>query len=101
MRFGLEKAQTFQKLLKELANGLRKLTFSDNFQVFTAEVELAVGEEKTITHRLQAVPKYYIIGGMSGNGKIINGQTPWTDSTISVQNVGIEDTTINLIIFRD
>lgn len=101
MRFGLERAQTLQKLLKELANGLRKLTFTDNFQSVAVTIDLEVNEEKTITHRLQAVPKYYIIGGMSGNGKVINGDTPSTDTTISVKNVGVESTTVTLIIFRD
>ena len=101
MRFGLERAQSLQKLLKELANGLRKLTFTDNFQSFVAEVELEAGEELTVPHRLQAVPKYYIIGRMSGNGKIIDGSLPFTDRDITIQNVGVDKTTVTLIIFRD
>lgn len=101
MRFGLERAQSLQKLLKELANGLRKLTFTDNFQSVTVTVDIDVNEEIIVPHRLQAVPKYYIIGGMSGNGKVINGNSPFTETSISVRNVGIEPTTVTLIIFRD
>jgi len=100
MKFNLERHLHLPKLLKELANGLRKLTFRDNFQVTIANVTIEAGQEIGVNHSLNSIPKWYIIGRQSGPGQIVDGNSEWTTSTIFLQNTGTDTVNIDLIIFK-
>lgn len=100
MRFSLERMSDFGKLIKELGNGLRKLTFEDNFESNFKEIELPANSETAVEHSLNKVPKYYIIVGQSAEGQIIDGDTPFDESFIYLKNTSANLITLKLIILR-
>ena len=99
MRFSIERYNTLDKLKRELSNGLKKLTFSDNFQSTTKIVTIPVGNEIEVTHDLQLTPNNYIIGKETANGKIIAGPTDFNSQAIYLQNLGPDTNTVTITIF--
>lgn len=100
MKFNLPKITSFNLLLKNLENGLRKLTFQDNFQADVKQVSFAAQEEKEVVHNLQQIPNYYILGRQSGEGQIIDGDTPFSESAIYLKNTSNNPITATVIIMR-
>jgi|GEM_PF-5418481 len=100
MRFSIERIFGLKDLLRELGIVLRRLSFEDNFAADTVQVTLNAGEEVEVAHNLQSIPTYYIIGGQSAQGQIIDGQQQWTAESIFLKNTGTNKITAKVIIME-
>lgn len=100
MKFSLGRMVDYGQLLKELENGLRKLTFRDNFESFVETVTIPAMSEVGISNKLTTIPSWYIIGRQQGEGQIIDGDSPWTLDNIFLKNTSSNEITITVIILR-
>lgn len=98
MKFSFLQSKSIEALKRVLDQGLRKLTFRDNFFASVRQVTIAAGDEILVTHDLNIVPSYYIIGTQDTDGQIVKGDQAWTDSTISIKNLGLETINTTIII---
>lgn len=75
--------------LRDLASGLVHLTFSQNFDSFESAVEISAGTEVLVRNQFQngAIPQGYIITNHVGSGIVVRGDTPWSSTYLSLQNV--------------
>jgi hypothetical protein len=91
--------------LKELANGLVRLNFTENFESFKITIKIFAGEEVGIPNEFARLPSggiptgYIIIRAIGGND-VVDGNTPWSGSTVYLQNVGSNDSTVTVIFFK-
>lgn len=53
-----------------------------------------------ISHNLKVAPKYRIILRQIGGGSIIDGDSDWTDSRISLKNTGASDSIVTVFLIR-
>lgn len=100
MKFRIEALQTIQQLIKELSTGLRRLTFSDNFESFETTVTITATSELGVRNQLTFRPTKYMIVSQSGNGLITKGTTVWTDDTLYFYNNGASDVEATILFFR-
>jgi len=56
--------------------------------------------EVTIPHRLKTIPKGRIVLRQIGNLILQDGDTPWTDKSISLKVVGSGTITVSIFILR-
>jgi hypothetical protein len=98
MKFRLQSLKgDIAALVKELENGLRKLTPTDNFSGFTTTVTIPATSEARITNQLKSVPTGYIIlEQTSGNNVVSKGDTPWTTNFLYITNNGSSEVTVKL-----
>ena len=82
MKFNIEKIRDIVNLTRNLAVGLRNLTFSDNFGSDTHTISIPATSEYRLRHGLKIVPTGYIITSQTGNGVITKGTTAWTDNLV-------------------
>lgn len=76
-------------ILRELTNGLTKLSLNDNFESFESDVSIAAGQELEIRNELDAIPSKWIIINNSGNSYLIEkGTTEWTLDFVYLMNNG-------------
>jgi len=91
--------------LKNVGDGLLKLTFSDNFDSFKVEsLEIANGVTAKIPNGFKSrmrgvIPSQRIITRQSGNGHITDGV--WGEDFIEIINNGPDDTVVNVIYLWD
>ena len=99
----LETIKDFKILLKELATGLRQLTFGDNFDTFLVELSLAASEERAnIRNPLKVIPKGYIIVDKEGSGNVTKGDAAWTTDYISFKNTdGSNSITVKIRVLKE
>lgn len=88
MKFHLENLTGLSNIIKELAVGLLRLSFSENFESFEISGTLAAGTEVSYRNSLTVIPKGYIIIKQKGNGLITAGEAAWTPQTVSLKNHG-------------
>lgn len=100
MKFNLERLRDFAKLTRELAVGLRDLTFADNFRSFEKVVTIAATTEEQIRNELSFIPTRYIIVSQEGNGLITKGTTEWSSNFLYLYNNGAASVTATVIFFR-
>ena len=101
MKFALESARTLPALIRKLTVGLKKLSFTENFDsVDVEDIEIASGSEVTVRNKLTYIPTKYIITSQTGNGLITKGDTPWTRSALYFKNNGTEKVTISVTFMR-
>ena len=100
MKFSLARMIDIKQLVKELENGLRKLTFAENFQSSIVTLNIRAGEEKSVPHGLQVVPSYYILGEQSATGQLISDKSKWNQETITIENTGTNNISATLVIMR-
>lgn len=86
--------------LRELGNGLSKLTFEDNFESFEISTTILAGQEVEIPNRLPVVPSRRIIVRQSGNGLITDGTTAWNASFLYLRNNGGASVTCTVVFMR-
>jgi len=98
MVFSFLQTKTVESLKRLLDDGLRRLTFRDNFFSSVRTVTVEAGQEITVSHDLKNVPKYYILGSQDTEGQIVIGDRAWTNSTISIKNLSINTITATIII---
>lgn len=91
---------SLNNILKNLANGLRKLTFGDNFESFEVEVEIAANTEKKIRNELSNIPSCVIIDP-KGNALVTRGSTDWTTDYVYLKNHdSTNSSTVKAIFFK-
>lgn len=100
MNFRIEQLRDIKSLIKELANGLKGLTFGDNFSSFEQVVEITATSELSVRNQLTRVPKRYIVVAQTGNGLITMGSTEWTEDYITFYNNGSVTVTATIIILE-
>lgn len=83
MRFSFR--DNIKQVVRELTTGLRRLTFADNMESFSAEVTIAANTEKEIRNELTIVPSYVIINS-SGNALVTKGDTSDTTNFVYLKN---------------
>lgn len=86
--------------LRDLMIGLRKLSFSDNFESFEANTYIPAGETVAIGNRLSFIPGKRIIVRQTGGGAIIDGTPPWTLDNLYLKNTGSSDAKISVVFMR-
>ena len=82
----------------ELNYILRSLTLS-NIDGEIKTVTIPANTTLRIGHRLKIIPKYRIILKQQGGGHILDGE--YTRNYIELENTGITDTTLTLMIVKD
>lgn len=91
--------------LRELGNGLLKISFKDNFQAFIVEnVTIAKGTEIAITNQFRTtypglIPSGRIIVRQKGDANIIDGLTPWNRDFVYLLNPSANDATITVLFY--
>lgn len=99
MKFNLEKILDIKRLTRELTNGLRRLTFSENFTSFEENVVITAGSTLKIRNKLTTIPSKYIIGVQIGNGLITKTGT-WDINSIYLINNGAVTVTATIIFLK-
>lgn len=101
MKFRIEVITVFKQLLKELAVGLRDLSFADNFKSFEySGTLLASTANQKIRHSLNVVPSKYIIVHQTGAATITAGDTLWDDNYVYMTNNTAVDAVVTIIFFK-
>lgn len=92
--------------LKELAVGLLKINFIDNFQAFIVQnISIPAGMEVSISNQFRNaypgnIPSGRIIIRQTGNANIIDGPTAWTADNLYLLNPSGNDATITVLFFK-
>ncbi len=102
MKFNLETIGELRALIKELANGLLKLNFVDNFESFKATLLIPGSTtDFRVSNQLSFIPSEYIIVSQEGNGLITKAaSTVWTRNYLYLDNNSANDVTIKIIFMR-
>jgi len=100
MKFNLERIEDIINLTRQLAVGLRDLSFSDNFKSFEESVTIPSSSEARIRNTLNFIPSKYIIVSQEGDGVITKGTTTWDSDHLYLYNNGSVSITITVIFFR-
>ena len=98
-KFNIESIKTLQRLIKELAVGLKNLKFSENFTNFIISDTISTGSTITVPNRLKTTDIRYIITDNNGDGTI-NRTTPWNDNFVSFINNGSIDAKVEILVFK-
>lgn len=92
--------------LKELANGLMKIDFEQNFQAFIVRnVNIPAGTEVAITNQFAKVypgviPSGRIIIRQQGDANIIDGTKEWTKNHLYLRNPSANDAVVSVLFFK-
>ena len=100
MKFNLERLEDIVNLTRQLAVGLRDLTFGDNFTSFEETVTITATSEHRFRNQLNSIPSKYMIVMQEGNGLVTKGTSTWTDDFIYLYNNGAVSVTITVIFFK-
>lgn len=93
-------ADNFNRLVDELNTGLKRLTLTENFESYLAQVTIDAGTEETIAHNLGVIPSGRIILKHSGDSRIVDGDTDWDKNNIYLKNTGATDVTLTVLILK-
>lgn len=91
--------------LKEVAVGVLKINFKDNFQAFIVEnISIPAGIEVAIPNGFKTrypgiIPSGRIITRQQGNANIIDGTTPWSADLVYLLNPSPNDAIVSVIFF--
>jgi hypothetical protein len=92
--------------LKQLAYGVLKIDFQQNFQSFTVtDITIQAGQEVAIPNQFfdvypGLVPSTRLIVRQIGDANIIDGPTSWTPKLVYLQNPSANAATITVIFFK-
>ena len=100
MKFRIEGLKDLKSLIKDLALGMRKLDFSNNFEGFETTVDIEATSELSIRNELTFIPTRYIILSQTGNGLLTKGTTDWSTDYIYIYNNGAVTVTATIIFMR-
>ena len=100
MKFNLERIEDIINLTRQLAVGLRDLTFGDNFKSFEITSDIAATTELKIRNQLSFVPTKYIIVSQTGAGQVTKGTSTWDENHLYLYNNGASSVTITVIFFK-
>jgi len=100
-KFRLEALKGLTDVIKELAVGLRNLTFSDNFKGFEVVLTIPANTELQVRNQLTYKPTKYIIVRKSNGSEVSDGPTAWSNDFLYLKNYdGSNETTITVIFFK-
>jgi len=85
-KFRIETFKKIAPLIKELATGLRDLTFGDNFTSFEYTTTISANTEEKIRNTLTIKPTKYMIVHQIGNALVTAGSTEWDDNYLYLKN---------------
>lgn len=91
------------RTLRDLASGLQKLTFADNFDCFVVSVTIAAGTELAIRNQFRGgtIPaSRLIVRADTGGRDIVDGPTPWDEHFVYLKNIGGATGTATVVFFR-
>lgn len=100
MKFNLERLQNIKDLTRELAVGLKNLTFEQNFKSFEVVLDISPSEEVSIRNQLSFIPSRYIIVSQKGNGVVTKSNTEWTQESLFMYNHGPNAVSITINFMR-
>lgn len=100
MKFNIENLRNIGGLAKELAVGLRKLAFANNFEGFEVEATIPASSTVSIRNQLNFVPTRYIILSQTGNGLVTKAPTPWTNNFLYFTNNGAAEVVATIFVMR-
>lgn len=101
MKFRLEILNNIKDLVKELSVGLRKLTFSENFDSFEWSGTLTSSVTNyAIRHSLTTIPTKYIIVRQTGNAIVTSGSTEWDGNFVYMTNNTATNAIVTIIFFK-
>ncbi len=86
-------------VLRDLAVGLTKLNFEDNFNSFTTTVSVAAVGDTSIRNELDEVPTGKIILRDGGSNNVVDGVTDWDRDFVYLQNLGGSAVTVTVMFF--
>lgn len=87
--------------LRELTNGLRRLSFADNFDSFQDTVTIASGAEARIRNQLDSIPTGYLkIKSNPGGVNVVDGDTEWTNDFVYLKNSGATSATVTAVFLK-
>ena len=113
----LSSAKNLQDLITKAIAGLKKLTFTDNFESFKAQdIEITPGATVSIRNELTFIPTQYIITSQEGNGLVTkaklrvedklntsidnkNTEKDWDLNYLYLKNNGLQETVKITVIF--
>ena len=85
--------------LKELLNGLNKLSFSDNFESFESTVTIAASSEISVRNTLNVVPSGKIIL-KTDNNAVVDGDTVNNLDFVFLKNPSGSSATVTVRWFK-
>lgn len=92
--------------LKDLANGILKINFRDNFQSFIVEdITIPAGTEVSIANQFAKsypgnIPSgRIIIRQRLNDGLVIDGDTKWTENHVYLKNPSASDVIVSVLFF--
>jgi hypothetical protein len=92
--------------LRDLTTAFTKINFEENFQSFTArDVSIPAGQEVAVSNQFRnrypgLIPSGRIIVRQRGNANIIDGNTPWTQDLLYMQNPSENDAVVSILFYR-
>ena len=99
-KFNIERIENIINLTRQLAVGLRDLSFTDNFVNSEHTLTIPATSELKVRHSLNVTPTRYIITSQTGNGLITKGTTEWDDNFAYFYNNGATSVTITVNILK-
>jgi hypothetical protein len=100
MKFSIDRIFDIRNLVKELATGLKRLDFVNNFESFqTSEITIAANTEESIRNELDSIPNSMIILKQTGNALVTAGDTTWTSNFLYVKNHDASNSATVKILF--
>jgi hypothetical protein len=98
-KFNIENLKEMGRLVKELAVGLRNLTFTDNFTSFVISDTIGIGSTIVVRNKLDSTNIRYIVTSNDGDGAITKSTT-WDSNYISFKNNGSVSADIEIIVLK-
>ena len=92
---------SLESLIRELTNGLTKLTFGDNFESFETTVTINAFSVLAIRNELSVIPTRRMIVKQDLEAAISDSTTEWTKDFIYLENHnGSNNVTLTIIFMR-
>jgi len=87
--------------LRELRTGLDLLSFNENFESFTATLDINASSEVFIRNQFQrGRPSQWFLVDANGDSNIVRGDEPWTDEFLYLKNVGSNNATVTVMFLK-
>lgn len=101
MRFSLQNIKNLTNLIQELAVGLTRLDFRNNFEGFEASVFIEANSVTRIRNELTFIPTRRIILRQDTGVIVSDGLIPWTLSYLYLENHDpTEDVNLKVLFLR-
>lgn len=98
-KFRIENLKDIGRIVKELAVGLRDLTFGDNFTSFEINDTIDTGSTIIVRNQLDSIPTRYIVLSSDSDGVISKG-SPWNTNFVSFKNNGSATATVKIVVLK-